>query len=61
LKGFYFHSTEQINEALQFYTLSLTEGGESSSNKLRLQALENIELIIREQREKQERAIVKSK
>ena len=55
LKGFYFHSTVNqegvvnIKEAVRWYTHSLNCAEEMSINYWRLQALENIELIISEE------------
>lgn len=42
------HQSGQANEALDFYSQSLTFGGQYSQNQIRLKALEAIELIIRE-------------
>jgi len=50
LKGFYFHSANKTKEALKWYTESLKIAQPNSINFMRLQALENIEMIIRNNR-----------
>lgn len=47
-KGLLLHQSGQIYEALIHYSQSLTMGGAQSQNKMRLRALQAIELIIRE-------------
>ena len=48
------HQSGWINKALVYYSQSLTQGGAFSQNRLRLKALEAIELIIREKVELEE-------
>ena len=48
IKGFYFHSVNKTSLALKYYSESLRVADTESVNFIRLQALENIELIIRE-------------
>ena len=50
LKAFYLHQSGIINEAILFYSQSLRVGGEKSDSRLRLEALEAIELIVSEKR-----------
>ena len=50
-KGLCLHQSGYINEALVYYSQSLTQGGHYSQNKMRLNALEAIELIIGEKQE----------
>ena len=47
-KGFYLHQCGFINEAVTHYSISLSIGGQFTDNRLRLMALEAIELIISE-------------
>lgn len=51
LKGFYFHSVNKFDDALRFYSDSLKVGETFSVSALRLEALENIEMIIRDRRQ----------
>ena len=48
LKGFVLHQSGHVNKAIIHYSQSLTQGGPWSNNRLRLRALECIELIIKE-------------
>ena len=50
-KGLCLHQSGYINEALVHYSQSLTQGGNKSMNRMRLNALEAIELIIKEKKE----------
>ena len=51
LKAFYLHQSGCIDDAILFYSQSLTVGGEKfSDSRLRLEALEAIELIVSEKR-----------
>jgi len=47
-KGFALHLYGHVNDAIYFYSMSLQLGGTYSQNRLRLMALEAIELIIKE-------------
>jgi len=47
-KGFFLHQSGKVKEALLCYTSSLDQGGVYSDNRLRLESLEAIELVIRE-------------
>ena len=52
--GVLLHSGGYINEALRCYSSSLQNGGKQSNNLVRLQALQAIELIIREKQQLQQ-------
>ena len=58
-KGFFLHQSGKVNEALLHYTFSLEEGGKYSSNRLRLQCLEAIELVIKEKTQLEKQKIQK--
>ena len=49
------HQSGFANDALVYYSQSLTQGGRYSQNRMRLNALEAIELIIREKKAYEQR------
>ena len=51
LKGFYFHSVNKFGDALRAYSASLRIGETFSVSAIRLEALECIEMIIRDRRQ----------
>ena len=54
-KGLCLHQSGFANDALVYYSQSLTQGGRYSQNRMRLNALEAIELIIREKKAHEQR------